>query len=111
VDLERRGALPQPFDQAEQALQVHRHLQHHAEERRRITHGVVLFLGQRHGWLVHRQMGKQNYVLHCLRLWTANMREAKEEEVEEEEAKGEVVEEEEEEEGDGAAACCPHFGM
>ena len=45
VDFERGGALSQPLDQAQQALQVHRHMQHHAEKRRGSAHGLFLLLG------------------------------------------------------------------
>jgi len=46
VDIQRSGAMSQPADQAGQALQVHRDVCHHAEERRWAAHGLIMLLGQ-----------------------------------------------------------------
>ena len=45
----------------------------HAEERRRPPHRQLLLLGQRHGRQLHRPVGKQDHVLHRVRLWTRNL--------------------------------------
>ena len=45
MDLQRRGALSQSSDEAQQAFQIYSYLQHHAEERCWPSHGFFLFLG------------------------------------------------------------------
>ena len=49
-----------------------------AEERGGPAHCQLLFLGQRDGRILHRQVGEQNHVLHRLRLRTGNINKRKE---------------------------------
>lgn len=46
----------------------------HAEERCRSAHGQLVLLGQRHRRQLHRQVGKQNHVLHSLRIRTGYLK-------------------------------------
>ena len=46
----------------------------HAEEWGRPPHGQFVLLGQLHRRQLHGQVGKQDHVLHCLRLWPGDLR-------------------------------------
>lgn len=67
------GALPEAADGPEQAVQVHRDLRDHAEERGRAAHVELLLLGQLDRRQPDGAVGEQEHVLHSHRLWRGHL--------------------------------------
>merc|ERR1712127_1051718 len=73
VDVKRGRTMFESVDQTRQTIQIYCHVCNHAKEWRRSAHGQLVLLGQHHRRKLHSEMGEQDHVLHCVRLWLVHL--------------------------------------